>query len=92
MYLRPYAVKAPSDLSRIPPDPAILNVNVSSVEASYMTAKCRVERDMPERADREENAKTLLRAEMAGRGTTCAQLVEKLAVIGVEDSEWSLRN
>ena len=54
-----------------------------------MTAKCMVERDMPERADREENAKTLLRAEMAGRGTTCAQLVEKLAVIGVEDNEWS---
>lgn len=48
--------------------------------------------DMPERTDWEEQAKGLLRGEMARRGVTYAQLVEKLASIGVEDNERNLRN
>jgi hypothetical protein len=47
---------------------------------------------MPERTDWEEKAKGLLRAEMARGGVTYAQLVEKLAVIGVDDNERNLRN
>jgi hypothetical protein len=51
-----------------------------------------MERDMPERTDWEEKAKGLLRGEMARRGVTYAGLVEKLAVIGVDDNERNLRN
>lgn len=47
---------------------------------------------MPERTDWEEKAKGLLRGEMARRGVTYAQLVGKLAEIGVEDNERNLRN
>lgn len=47
---------------------------------------------MPERTDWEEKAKGLLRAEMARRSITYAQLVEKLAAIGVDDNERNLRN
>jgi hypothetical protein len=37
---------------------------------------------MPERTDWEEKAKGLLRAEMARKGVTYAQLVDRLADIG----------
>ncbi len=47
---------------------------------------------MPERTDWEEKAKGLLRAEMARRNVTYAQLVEKLAAIGIDDNERNLRN
>lgn len=50
------------------------------------------ERDVPERTDWEEKAKGLLRAEMARRGVTYAQLVDRLAAIGVEENERNLRN
>ena len=50
------------------------------------------EDDMPERTDWEEKAKGLLRAEMARRGVTYAQLAERLAAIGIEDNERNLRN
>lgn len=50
------------------------------------------ENDMPERTDWEEKAKGLLRAEMARRGVTYAQLVDRLAAIGIEDNERNLRN
>jgi hypothetical protein len=51
-----------------------------------------LEDDMAERTDWEEKAKGLLRAEMARKSVTYAQLVEKLAVIGVDDNERNLRN
>jgi hypothetical protein len=44
------------------------------------------------RTDWEEMAKGLLRAEMARKGVTYAQLVEKLAEIGIDDNERNLRN
>jgi len=47
---------------------------------------------MVERTDWEEKAKSLLRAEMARRGMTYAQLVDALATIGIEDNERNLRN
>lgn len=47
---------------------------------------------MPERTDWEEMAKGVLRGEMARRGVTYAQLVERLAAIGIEDNERNLRN
>lgn len=47
---------------------------------------------MAERTDWEEKAKGILRAEMARRGITYAQLVEKLAEIGIDDNERNLRN
>jgi hypothetical protein len=51
-----------------------------------------MEDDMPERTDWEEKAKGLLRGEMARRGVTYAQLVERLAAIGVDENERNLRN
>lgn len=47
---------------------------------------------MPERTDWEEQAKGLLRGEMARRGVTYAQLAERLAAIGIDDNERNLRN
>ena len=47
---------------------------------------------MVERTDWEDAAKRLLRAEMAKRGVTYAQLVEKLSAIGVDENERNLRN
>ncbi|MCB1467612.1 MAG: hypothetical protein KDK08_10825 [Rhizobiaceae bacterium] len=47
---------------------------------------------MAGRTDWEEKAKGLLRAEMARRGVTYAQLVDRLAAIGVDDNERNLRN
>ena len=47
---------------------------------------------MPERTDWEEKAKGLLRAEMARKSVTYAQLVERLADIGVDENERNLRN
>jgi hypothetical protein len=47
---------------------------------------------MPDRTDWEEKAKGLLRAEMARKGVTYAQLAESLAAVGVEDNERNLRN
>ena len=51
-----------------------------------------MEDDMPERTDWEEKAKSLLRAEMARKSVTYAQLVERLSAIGVDDNERNLRN
>lgn len=47
---------------------------------------------MAERTDWEDKARGILRAEMAKRGITYAQLAERLAEIGVEDNERNLRN
>ena len=47
---------------------------------------------MPERTDWEEKAKGILRGEMARRGITYAQLVERLREIGIEENERNLRN
>src|SRR5262245_54315463 len=51
-----------------------------------------MEDDMPERTDWEERAKGRLRGEIARRGVTYAQLVERLAAIGIDDNERNLRN
>ena len=47
---------------------------------------------MPDRTDWEEKAKGILRAEMARKGTTYAQLIDLLAAKGIEDNERNLRN
>lgn len=47
---------------------------------------------MVERTDWEEQAKTILRVEMAKKHMTYAHLVEGLAAIGIEDNERNLRN
>ena len=47
---------------------------------------------MPERTDWEAKARGILRAEMTRRGISYAQLVEKLATIGVKDDERNVRN
>jgi len=44
------------------------------------------------RTDWEEKAKTILRVEMARKGMTYGQLIERLAAIGIEDNERNLRN
>ena len=51
-----------------------------------------MENDMPDRTDWEEKAKGLLRGEMARQGVTYAQLVTRLAEIGVDENERNLRN
>lgn len=47
---------------------------------------------MPERSDWEARVANLLKAELKRRGVTYAQLVEKLAEIGVEEKEVNIRN
>lgn len=47
---------------------------------------------MPDRNPWEERAANLLKAELKRRGVTYAQLVEKLAAIGVTEDERNIRN
>lgn len=47
---------------------------------------------MPERNEWEEKAANLLKAEIKRRGLTYAQVVERLAEIGVTEDERNLRN
>lgn len=47
---------------------------------------------MVERTDWEAKARGIIRGEMARQGVTYAQLVERLAAIGVVDDERNLRN
>lgn len=47
---------------------------------------------MPERTSVEDRARGILRAEMARQNVTYAQLVEKLAALGVDENERNLRN
>lgn len=47
---------------------------------------------MPERTDWEAKARGIIRAEMARQNVTYAQLVERLAEMGVEEGERNLRN
>jgi hypothetical protein len=46
----------------------------------------------PVNLEYEEKAKNLLKAELKRRGVTYAQLVEKLAAIGVTETERNLNN
>jgi hypothetical protein len=47
---------------------------------------------MPKAADWEARAKALLKAELKRRGITYAELSERLARIGITDSEPNIRN
>ena len=47
---------------------------------------------MPERNDWENKAANLLKAELKRRGVTYAQLVERLAEVGVTEDERNIRN
>lgn len=47
---------------------------------------------MPERTDWEARARGIIRGEMGRQNVTYAQLVEKLAGIGVAEDERNLRN
>ncbi len=47
---------------------------------------------MPDRNQWEEKAANLLKAELKKRGVTYAQLVEKLAVLGVSENEANIKN
>ena len=47
---------------------------------------------MPDNAEWEARVKAMLKAELKRKGVTYAQLVERLAAIGVVDSEPNIRN
>lgn len=47
---------------------------------------------MPEKTDWEAKAANLLKAELKRQGVTYAELVEKLASIGVDEKEANVRN
>ena len=47
---------------------------------------------MPDQPEWEARVKGLLKAELKRRNVTYSQLVEKLAAIGVQDSEPNIRN
>lgn len=47
---------------------------------------------MPEKTDWESKAANLLKAELKRKGVTYAQLVEKLADIGVDEKEANVKN
>ena len=48
--------------------------------------------DMAETKEWEDRVKAILKSELKRKGVTYAQLVEKLAAIGVVDSEPNVRN
>lgn len=50
------------------------------------------EMTMPDRNEWEERAANLLKAELKKRGITYAQLVDKLADLGVSENERNVRN
>jgi ribosomal protein L20 len=50
------------------------------------------EMHMPEKTDFETLVANMLKAELKRQGVTYAQLVEKLAAIGVEEKEVNIRN
>lgn len=47
---------------------------------------------MPEKTDWEAKVQGLLKSELKKRGVTYAQLVEKLAAVGVSETEPNIRN
>jgi hypothetical protein len=47
---------------------------------------------MPERTDWEAKASNLIKAELKRKGVTYAQLVKKLAEIGVDEKEANIKN
>lgn len=47
---------------------------------------------MPEQTDWESKAANLLKAELKRKGVTYAQLIEKLAEIGISEKEANVRN
>ncbi|WP_417495535.1 DUF6471 domain-containing protein [Maricaulis sp.] len=47
---------------------------------------------MPEQTDFETRAANILKAELKRHGVTYAQLVEKLAAIGIDEKEVNIRN
>lgn len=47
---------------------------------------------MPDKTDWEAKAANLLKAELKRKGVTYAQLVDKLAAIGVDEKEVNVRN
>ena len=47
---------------------------------------------MPDKTDWEAKVQGLLKAELKKRGVTYAQLVEKLAAVGVSETEPNIRN
>lgn len=47
---------------------------------------------MPEHSEWEAKAANLLKAELKRKGVTYAQLVEKLAAIGIDEKEVNVRN
>lgn len=47
---------------------------------------------MPERTDWEAKAANLLKAELKRQGVTYAQLVERLAGLGIDEKEANVRN
>ena len=47
---------------------------------------------MPEKTDWEARAANLLKAELKRKGVTYAQLVDKLAEVGVDEKEVNVRN
>jgi hypothetical protein len=57
-----------------------------------MMASATQEMQMADAIDWEAQAKGLLKAELKRRGVTYAQLVERLAAVGVEESEPNVRN
>lgn len=48
--------------------------------------------NMPEKTDWEARVQGILKAELKRRGVTYAQLVEKLADVGVSETEPNIRN
>ena len=66
------------------------------ISSNMMTEKTppRVEpwKDKPLTIEYETRAKNLLRAELKRRGITTAQLAEKLAAIGIRETERNLNN
>ncbi len=65
---------------------------VRGVGAACVMVVTSKERQMPERNEWEERSANLLKAELKRRGITYAQLVGKLAELGISETERNIRN
>lgn len=58
----------------------------------YLRYVCTAKVTMPDRNEWEERVANLLKAELKRKGVTYAQLVERLAALGVDEKEVNVRN
>src|SRR3954447_22261508 len=68
------------------------NMSSNTMKKSHPVAKVEPWKDKPITVEYKTKAKNLLRGELRRKGITTAQLAEKLAAIGISETERNLNN